>query len=99
MPEDLQMILTDMPKNLQMIFNFSSFSPIFSVFLCFSLRISFFLRIFAPENPLPRKGCGVIILKKVLKNDAALPSAMDSRAFLPFYFLPLRDYPSSKSTI
>ena len=61
------------------------FTDDFSIFLRFSLRISFFLRIFAPENPLPRKGCGVIIFKKVLKNDAALPSAMDSRAFLPFY--------------
>lgn len=70
-----------MTEDLQMI------SLFFSDFLCFSLRISFFLRIFAPENPLPRKGCGVIIFKKVLKNDAALPSAMDSRAFLPFYLV------------
>ena len=36
MTEDLQMILTDMPKNLQMISNFSSFSPFFSTYLVFS---------------------------------------------------------------
>lgn len=36
MTEDLQMILTDMPKNLQMISNFSSFSPFFSMYLVFS---------------------------------------------------------------
>lgn len=63
---------------------FPRYSPNFSAFLRNSLRISFFLRIFAPENPLPRKGCGVIIFKKVLKNDAALPSEIDSRAFYRF---------------
>lgn len=71
-----------------MIFSdFLRFSPIFSVFLRYSLRISFFLRIFAPENPLPRKGCGVIIFMKVLKNDAALPSEIDSRAFFVFFYI------------
>ena len=61
------------------------FSLIFSDFLQFSLHIPIFLRIFAPENPLPvKKGCGVIIFMKVLKNDEALPSAMDSRAFIVF---------------
>lgn len=69
------------------------FFQFFSDFLRFSLRISFFLRIFAPKNPLPHKGCGVIIFKKVLKNDAALPSAMDSRAFLPFYHFTFKRLP------
>lgn len=61
---------------------FTDNSPIFYDILQFSLNFSVFLRIFAPENPLPvKKGCGVIIFIKVLKNDEALPSAMDSRAF------------------
>lgn len=102
-----------MPENLQIILRFFSF---FSDFLRFSLNFSVFLRIFAPENPLPvKKGCGVIIFIKVLKNDEALPSAMNSRAFFLWrpameslgtvsqsrlrLFLPLSDYPSSKSTI
>ena len=68
-----------MPRNLQIILRFSL---IFYDILQFSLNFSVFLRIFAPENPLPvKKGCGVIIFIKVLKNDEALPSAMDSRAF------------------
>ena len=74
-----QIILTDMPRNLQIILRFSL---IFYDILQFSLNFSVFLRIFAPENPLPvKKGCGVIIFIKVLKNDEALPSEMDSRAF------------------
>lgn len=68
-----------MPRNLQIILRFSL---IFYDILQFSLNFSIFLRIFAPENPLPvKKGCGVIIFIKVLKNDEALPSAMDSRVF------------------
>ena len=67
-----------MPENLQIILRFSL---IFSDILQFSPNFSVFLRIFAPENPLPRKGCGVIIFIQVLKNDAALPSEIDSRAF------------------
>lgn len=74
-----------MPRNLQIILRFSL---IFYDILQFSLNFSVFLRIFAPENPLPvKKGCGVIIFIKVLKNDEALPSEIDSRAFI--VFLPL----------
>ena len=86
-------ILTDMNKDLQMI---SSFSLIFSEFLRFSLNFSEFLRfslnfstylgfssyLCSRNSAARKKGGGVIIFKKVLKNDAALPSAMDSRAFL-----------------
>lgn len=41
-----------MPRNLQIILRFS---PFFYDFLRFSLNFSVFLRIFAPENPLPVK--------------------------------------------
>ena len=51
-------------------------SPIFSTYLGFSSYLC--SRNFAAR----KKGGGVIIFIKVLKNDAALPSAMDSRAFL-----------------
>lgn len=63
------MILTDMPEDLQMISPFFlRFSQKFSEILRFSLYISFFLRIFAPENPLPaKKGCGVIIFIQSIK--------------------------------
>lgn len=76
-------ILTDMNKDLQMI---SSFSLIFSEFLRFSLNFSTYLGfssyLCSRNSAARKKGCGVIIFKKVLKNDAALPSAMDSRDFL-----------------
>jgi hypothetical protein len=76
-------ILTDMNKDLQMI---SSFSLIFSEFLRFSLNFSTYLGfssyLYSRNSAARKKGGGVIIFKKVLKNDAALPSAMDSRAFL-----------------
>lgn len=76
-------ILTDIHENLQMI---SSFSLIFSDFLRFSLNISTYLGfssyLCSRNSAARKKGGGVIIFKKVLKNDAALPSAMDSRAFL-----------------
>lgn len=107
-----------MPENLQIILRFFSF---FSDFLGFSLIFSEFLGfssyLCTRKSAAHKKGCGVIIFKKVLKNDEALPSAMDSRAFFLwrpdgiagngepklvkaiFTFLPLSDYPSSKSTI
>ena len=76
-------ILTDMNKDLQMI---SSFSLIFSEFLRFSLNFSTYLGfssyLCSRNSAARKKGGGVIIFKKVFKNDAALPSAMDSRAFL-----------------
>ena len=78
-----RIILTDMNKDLQMI---SSFSLIFSEFLRFSLNFSTYLGfssyLCSRNSAARKKGGGVIIFKKVLKNDAALPSAMDSRAFL-----------------
>lgn len=102
MSKDLQMILTDIPKNLQIIsissiFLYFSpffsdilrFSLIFSVFLCFSPKFSPYLvfsSYLCSRNSAARiKGGGVIIFIKVLKNDAALPSAMDSRAFIVFF--------------
>ena len=95
MSKDLQIILTDIPKNLQIIsiflyisLFFSVFlrnSPIFSVFLRNSLHISFFLRIFAPAIPRAVHCIGENNLYKVLKNDAALPSEIDSRAFIVFF--------------
>ena len=75
MHRNLQIILTDMHRNLQIILRFS---PFFSDFLSFSSYL-------CTRNPLPiKKGCGVIIFKKVLKNDEALPSEIDSRAFFVF---------------
>ncbi|WP_418330772.1 hypothetical protein [Segatella sp.] len=72
-----------MNKDLQMI---SSFSLIFSEFLRFSLNFSTYLGfssyLCSRNSAARKKGGGVIIFKKVLKNDEALPSAMDSRAFL-----------------
>lgn len=65
-----------MPRNLQIILRFSM---IFSDFLGFSSYLC--TRKSAARK---KKGCGVIIFIKVLKNDEALPSAMDSRAF--FFF-------------
>jgi hypothetical protein len=71
-----------MPENLQIILRFFSF---FSDFLGFSLIFSEFLGfssyLCTRKSAAHKKGCGVIIFKKVLKNDEALPSAMDSRAF------------------
>jgi hypothetical protein len=54
------------------------FSPIFSDFLGFSSYLC------SRNSAARKKGGGVIIFIKVLKNDAALPSAMDSRAFCFF---------------
>lgn len=75
-----------MPRNLQIISIFLylslffseilRFSPIFSTYLGFSSYLC------SRNSAARKKGGGVIIFKKVLKNDAALPSAMDSRAFL-----------------
>ena len=63
----------------------SSFSLIFSEFLGFSLNFSTYLGfssyLCSRNSAARKKGGGVIIFIKVLKNDAALPSAMDSRAF------------------
>ena len=72
---------------------FSDFSPNFPEFLRFSL---IFLRISLIFSEFPvfssylctrksasrKEGGGVIIFMKVLKNDEALPSEIDSRAFL-----------------
>ena len=69
---DLQINLTDIHRNLQIILRFSL---IFSTYLVFSSYLC--TRKSASRN----KGCGVIIFKKVLKNDEALPSETDSRAF------------------
>nr|DAU84243.1 MAG TPA: hypothetical protein [Caudoviricetes sp.] len=55
-----------------------------AVFLRYSLHISFFLRIFAPAIPRAVHCIGENNLYKVLKNDAALPSEIDSRAFIVF---------------
>ena len=63
----------------------SSFSLIFSEFLRFSLNFSTYLGFSSylcnRNSAARKKGGGVIIFKKVLKNDAALPSEIDSRAF------------------
>lgn len=69
----IQMIFTDMPENLQIILRFS---PIFSTYLGFSSYLC------SRNSAARKKGGGVIIFIKVLKNDAALPSEIDSRAFL-----------------
>lgn len=115
----IQIILTDIHENLQMI---SSLSPIFSDFLRFSLKFSDFLRfssyLCTRKSATRKKRWRCYNLYKVLKNDEALPSEIDSRAFFSlgtsdgiagngepksvkalFTFLPLSDYPSSKSTI
>lgn len=52
----------------------SCFSRIFYSYSDFSSYL-------CSQSTMTRKGYGVIIFKKVLKNDEALPSAMDSRAF------------------
>ena len=92
MSKDLQIILTDMHRNLQIILRFS---PNFSVFLRFSLIFSDFLRfslIFSKflgfssylctrKSAALKKGLRCYNLYKVLKNDEALPSEIDSRAF------------------
>ena len=57
MSKDFQIIPADMHENFQIILRFS---PIFSDFLRYSLHIPFFLRIFAPENPLPVKKAAVL---------------------------------------
>lgn len=71
-----------MPENLQIILRFS---PFFSDFLGFSLIFSeilgFSSYLCTRKSAARKKGCGVIIFIKVLKNDAALPSEIDSRAF------------------
>ena len=65
---------------------FSDFSLIFSEFLRFSLIFSKFLGfssyLCTRKSAACKKGGGVIIFMKVLKNDEALPSEIDSRAFL-----------------
>ena len=68
--------------------NLSDFYPNFSEFLWFSLIFSEFLwfsRFFFvslhPKSAARKKGGDVIIFMKVLKNDEALPSEIDSRAF------------------
>ena len=71
-----------MPENLQIIL---CFSLNFSDILCFSLNFSPYL-VFSSylctrKSAARKKGGGVIIFIKVLKNDAALPSEIDSRAF------------------
>lgn len=66
-----------MPRNLQISLRFS---PIFSDFLGFSSYLC------TRKSAAHKKGCGVIIFIKVLKNDEALPSEIDSRAFR-FYYL------------
>lgn len=67
----------------------SSFSLIFSEFLRFSLNFSTYLGFSSylcnRNSAARKKGGGVIIFKKVLKNDAALPSEIDSRAFYRFF--------------
>lgn len=78
-----------MPRNLQIISIFLHlslffseilrFSPIFSTYLGFSSYLC------SRNSAARKKGGGVIIFIKVLKNDAALPSAMDSRAFIVFF--------------
>lgn len=79
-------ILTDMNKDLQMISIFLYLSLFFSEILRFSLIFSTYLGfssyLCSRNSAARKKGGGVIIFIKVLKNDAALPSAMDSRAFL-----------------
>lgn len=67
----------------------SSFSLIFSEFLRFSLNFSTYLGfssyLCSRNSAARKKGGGVIIFIKVLKNDAALPSEIDSRAFIVFF--------------
>ena len=94
--KDSQIILTDMNINLQIIIRFSPiFYPNLSEFIRF---LSEFLRISPNFSDFPgfssylctrksaarKKGGGVIIFMKVLKNDEALPSEIDSRAFFVF---------------
>lgn len=75
----------DMPRNLQIISIYLYFSLIFSEFLRFSLNFSTYLGFSSylcnRNSAARKKGGGVIIFKKVLKNDAAMPSAMDSMDF------------------
>lgn len=65
--------------------DFLRISLIFSIFLCFSPIFStypgFSSYLCTRKSAARKKGGGVIIFKKVLKNDAALPSEIDSRAF------------------
>lgn len=91
---DLQIILTDMSKDFTNHSygyeqRFTDNSKFFSYFL------SEFIRIYPIFSDFPgfssylcirkyaasKKGGGVIIFMKVLKNDEALPSEIDSRAF------------------
>ena len=78
-------ILTDMPGNLQIISIFLYLSLFFSEILrnspIFSTYLGFSSYLCSRNSAARKKGGGVIIFIKVLKNDAALPSAMDSRAF------------------
>ena len=68
---------------------FIRISPFFSYFLSEFIRIypifirisRFFFVYLHPESAARKKGGGVIIFMKVLKNDEALPSEIDSRAF------------------
>lgn len=69
---------------------FTDNSSIFSEFLRFSLNFSTYLGfssyLCCRNSAARKKGGGVIIFIKVLKNDAALPSEIDSRAFRLFTF-------------
>ena len=58
--------------------NFSDFSPNFSDFPDFSSYLC------TRKSAACKKGGGVIIFMKVLKNDEALPSEIDSRAFIKY---------------
>ena len=61
------------------------FSEILRFSLNFSTYLGFSSYLCNRNSAARKKGGGVIIFKKVLKNDAALPSAMDSRAFLKLW--------------
>ena len=61
------------------------FSEILRFSLNFSTYLGFSSYLCSRNSAARKKGGGVIIFKKVLKNDAALPSAMDSRAFLKLW--------------
>ena len=88
-------IFSDFLLNSPIFSKFLWFSLFFSDFLWFSLKLSEFLwfSLIFSEYPVfssylctrksaaRKKGCGVIIFMKVLKNDEALPSEIDSRAF------------------
>ena len=88
-------IFSDFLLNSPIFSKFLWFSLFFSDFLRFSLKLSEFLwfSLIFSEYPVfssylctrksaaRKEGGGVIIFMKVLKNDEALPSEIDSRAF------------------